>query len=50
MIELNCETDFVGKSTAFLDAYSKIMTLYSQGSLTDLEKFLQSPFDSKISM
>jgi len=45
MIEMNCETDFVGKSFAFLDAYSKIMTLYTNTKTNDLEKFLAQSFD-----
>ena len=45
MIEFNCETDFVAKSGAFLDAYKRIMDLYTKANSHDLEPFLSSKFD-----
>ena len=49
MLEMNCETDFVAKSSAFLGAYGKLMDLYVSKPI-DLESFLSSKFDSTVSV
>ena len=50
MVEFNCETDFVGKSTAFLHAYGKLMNLIVNENITELEQFLKSKYEGSITI
>lgn len=50
MIELNCETDFVGKSDVFIDFLDQLLKIGLMHQVSTLDELLNCPFDDQLTV